>query len=81
MPHIFATVVAFMQQPDVRRRRAAMLVFTVVVEGCADYLRERVETIVPLLAAGLSDSEIGVRSTACLAVCEIAGTSVFVYSF
>ena len=55
----FATAAAASGAPC--ERKAAMTVLAVVAEGCADALRRRLKSVVPLLLGGLRDGDVGAR--------------------
>ncbi|KAH6584059.1 hypothetical protein BASA61_007707 [Batrachochytrium salamandrivorans] len=58
------------QQPGFRR--AAMLAIAVLVEGCADHMRERISEILSLVIHALQDGSPAVRRAACTALGALA---------
>ena len=58
-------------------RKSAMLALSVVVDGCADYMRSKLDQILPSLYLGLNDSETMVRRAACIALGSLAGKYAF----
>ncbi|KAL1920186.1 uncharacterized protein VTP21DRAFT_1332 [Calcarisporiella thermophila] len=71
-PTVMEHVVSYMQNPDPKFRKAAMMAFMVMVDGCADYMRPKFNELLPLVCAGLQDPEIIVRRAACMALGSIA---------
>ena len=53
-------------------RKAAMLALSVLVDGCSDHMRLRMNEFVPFLCHGLSDPHVMVRKAACTALGSIA---------
>lgn len=45
-----------------------MLVLGVSVEGCSEYMTQFMHEVWPIIQAGLTDSDAGVRRAACVAV-------------
>lgn len=54
--------------PDPNRRHAAMLGLAVMAEGCAEPLRKRLQTALPLVLSLLSDGSSEVRGAAAFAL-------------
>lgn len=71
-PDCMQLIVSSMQNPDATARKAAMLTFGVLVDGCADHMRNKVEELLPLLCRGLQDPEAIVQKAACLALGSVA---------
>ncbi|KAI9485167.1 MAG: armadillo-type protein [Benjaminiella poitrasii] len=67
-PIIMPIVVAYMQNPDPNYRKAAMMSFAVIIEGCAEYMSPKLNELLPLVCSGLQDGEIIVRRAACMAL-------------
>ncbi|WIA30405.1 hypothetical protein OEZ86_000490 [Tetradesmus obliquus] len=70
--HVFPAVWQFAQaaaaSPDPNRRLAAMLGLAVMAEGCAEPLRKRLQTALPLVLSLLSDGSSEVRGAAAFAL-------------
>lgn len=77
-PEVMKYVVSFMRGANPSYRRAAMLALSVLVDGCADYMRTKLNELLPILMAGLNDGENSVRVAACIALGSISG--IFLYS-
>lgn len=71
-PDVMTGVVAFSQSQDPGHRKAAMLALSVIVDGCADYMRSRTDDFFGLLCAGLQDPVAAVRNAACTALGSLA---------
>ncbi|KAG1472937.1 hypothetical protein G6F56_001242 [Rhizopus delemar] len=67
-PMVMPMVANYMQNPDANYRKAAMMSFAVVIEGCADYMSPKLHELLPLVCTGLQDPEIIVRRAACMAL-------------
>ncbi|CAO3665897.1 unnamed protein product [Rhizopus microsporus] len=67
-PVVMPMVAGYMQNPDANYRKAAMMSFAVVIEGCADYMSPKLNDLLPLVCSGLQDPEIIVRRAACMAL-------------
>ncbi|KAI8380680.1 armadillo-type protein [Blakeslea trispora] len=67
-PIVMPMVVAYMQNPDPNFRKAAMMSFAVIIEGCAEYMSPKLNELLPLVCSGLQDPEIIVRRAACMAL-------------
>jgi hypothetical protein len=76
-PEAMQHIILFMQDQDPRRRKSAMLTLSVLVDGCADHMRSKVDEYFPLLCHGLQDPVIHVRKGACIALGSIAGKNYF----
>lgn len=74
-PIVIQNIITYMQNPDPNFRKAAMMTFAVIVEGCADYMRPKFSELLPIVCAGLQDPDIIVRRAACMALSCLAGTS------
>ncbi|KAI8917699.1 armadillo-type protein [Powellomyces hirtus] len=71
-PDCMQLVVQYMQNSDPNARKAAMLTFGMLVDGCSEHMRSRIGELLPLLFSGLQDSEGAVRRAACLALSALA---------
>ncbi|KAI7861966.1 armadillo-type protein [Spinellus fusiger] len=67
-PIIMPMILSYMQNPDPGFRKAAMMAFAVIIEGCADYMSPQFNELLPLVCTGLQDPEITVRRAACMAL-------------
>ncbi|KAI8639975.1 armadillo-type protein [Parasitella parasitica] len=67
-PIVMPVVVTYMQNPDPNFRKAAMMSFAVIIEGCAEYMSPKLNDLLPLVCSGLQDPEIIVRRAACMAL-------------
>ncbi|KAL9542102.1 hypothetical protein MBANPS3_008780 [Mucor bainieri] len=67
-PIVMPVVVTYMQNPDPNFRKAAMMSFAVIIEGCAEYMSPKLNELLPLVCSGLQDPEIIVRRAACMAL-------------
>ncbi|KAI8075033.1 armadillo-type protein [Gongronella butleri] len=67
-PIVMPLVVNYMQNPDPNFRKAAMMAFAVIIEGCAEYMSTKMNDLLPLVCSGLQDQEIIVRRAACMAL-------------
>ncbi|KAG1647193.1 hypothetical protein G6F44_000087 [Rhizopus delemar] len=67
-PIVMPLVAGYMQNQDANYRKAAMMSFAVVIEGCADYMSPKLNELLPLVCSGLQDPEIIVRRAACMAL-------------
>ncbi|CAG8556198.1 1412_t:CDS:10, partial [Racocetra fulgida] len=61
-------ITAYVQNPNPKFRKAGMMAFAVLIEGCADYIRPKFNDLLPIVYNGLRDPEIIVRRGACLAL-------------
>ena len=77
-PEVIKYVVSFMHEANPSYRRAAMLALSVLVDGCADYMRTKLNDLLPLLLNGLNDRDNYVRIAACIALGSISGS---IFSF
>ncbi|TPX62738.1 hypothetical protein SpCBS45565_g06960 [Spizellomyces sp. 'palustris'] len=71
-PDCMQLIVSYMQNPEPTARKAAMLAFGVLVDGCADHMRSKINDLLPLLCRGLQDPENIVRRAACMALGSVA---------
>nr|KAJ3419498.1 hypothetical protein HK105_006877 [Polyrhizophydium stewartii] len=71
-PLVMRNAVVFLQSADANYRRAAMLSIAVLVEGCADHMRERISEIFPLIVHAMQDAAPSVRRSACTALGALA---------
>ncbi|CEP12868.1 hypothetical protein [Parasitella parasitica] len=67
-PIVMPIVVTYMQDPNPNFRKAAMMSFAVIIEGCAEYMSPKLNDLLPLVCSGLQDPEIIVRRAACMAL-------------
>ncbi|KAI7902067.1 armadillo-type protein [Cokeromyces recurvatus] len=67
-PIVMPIVVTYMQNPDPNYRKAAMMSFAVIIEGCAEFMSPKLNELLPLVCSGLQDPEIIVRRAACMAL-------------
>lgn len=67
-PILMPIVVSYMQNPDPGYRKAAMMAFAVIVEGCAEFMSTKLPELLPIVCNGLRDPEIIVRRAACMAL-------------
>ncbi|CAO3697035.1 unnamed protein product [Umbelopsis ramanniana] len=67
-PIVLQNVINYMQNPDANYRKAAMMAFAVVIEGCADFMRPNFNDLLAIVCHGLKDPEIIVRRAACMAL-------------
>ncbi|KAL0079053.1 armadillo-type protein [Phycomyces blakesleeanus] len=67
-PIIIPVILSYMQNPNPGFRKAAMVAFAVVIEGCADFMSPQFNELLPLVCTGLQDPEIIVRRAACMAL-------------
>ncbi|KAE8258551.1 hypothetical protein A4X13_0g1625 [Tilletia indica] len=79
--HVFPALLEQLQvyasNSDPHHRKAALLAFSVAIEGCSDYLRPHLDKFWPLVESGLRDPDAVVRKAACLCIgclCEDLGT-------
>jgi hypothetical protein len=75
-PEVMKYVCNFMQEALPSYRKAAMLALSVLVDGCADYMRTKLEELLPILMAGLNDGDESVRVASCIALGSISGISL-----
>ncbi|KAG9295040.1 hypothetical protein G9A89_017834 [Geosiphon pyriformis] len=71
-PAVINQVVGYMQNPDPKFRKAAMMAFAVLIEGCADHIRPKFNELLPIVCTGLQDPETIVRRAACIALGSFA---------
>ncbi|KXS17792.1 ARM repeat-containing protein [Gonapodya prolifera JEL478] len=71
-PVVMEQIGQYSQQPDPRFRKAAMMGFAVLVDGSADYMRAKVDELLPFIVRGLQDPEVLVRRAACIALGALA---------
>ncbi|KAI8988658.1 armadillo-type protein [Pilobolus umbonatus] len=67
-PIVMPAVVSYMQNADPSYRKAAMMSFAVIIEGCAEFMIPKLNDLLPLVCSGLQDPEIIVRRAACMAL-------------
>ncbi|KAI5118112.1 hypothetical protein M0805_003466 [Coniferiporia weirii] len=68
-PALRQLIQQYVSQPDPNARRGALLSLGVAVEGVSEFMGPHVEAAVwPVIDAGLSDTDAGVRRAACTAV-------------
>jgi len=71
-PPTMEIILQFMTNPHPGHRKASMLAFAVMIEGCSENIRARINDLLPLVLAGLRDPEITVRRSACIALGALA---------
>ncbi|CAO3652130.1 unnamed protein product [Cunninghamella blakesleeana] len=67
-PIVMPMVIQYMQHTDPNYRKAAMMAFAVIIEGCAEYMCPKLNELLPMVCTGLQDPEIIVRRAACMAL-------------
>ncbi|KAI9302006.1 armadillo-type protein [Cunninghamella echinulata] len=67
-PIVMPIVLSYTQNPDPNYRKAAMMAFAVIIEGCAEYMCPKLNELLPMVCSGLQDPEIIVRRAACMAL-------------
>ncbi|CAG8438463.1 984_t:CDS:10 [Funneliformis caledonium] len=67
-PVVMENVVTYVQNHDPKFRKAGMMAFAVLIEGCSDYMRPKFNELLPLVCNGLRDPETIVRRGACIAL-------------
>ncbi|CAG8515602.1 454_t:CDS:10 [Diversispora eburnea] len=67
-PIVMDYVTAYTQNPDPRYRKAGMMAFAVLIEGCADYMTPKFDELFLLVCNGLRDPEVIVRRGSCIAL-------------
>ncbi|KAI8097132.1 armadillo-type protein [Halteromyces radiatus] len=67
-PIVMPLVVSYIQNPDPNYRKASMMAFAVIIEGCAEYMSTKLNELLPMVCSGLQDPEIIVRRAACMAL-------------
>ena len=72
-PIVMEYVKSLINSPSVGARRSCMLNLTVVIDGCVDFIRPQIDTVLPFIAAGLRDPELTVRKAACNCVSSFCG--------
>ncbi|KAK0518755.1 hypothetical protein OC835_007746, partial [Tilletia horrida] len=75
-PPLLEQLQAYAANADPHHRKAALLAFSVSIEGCSDYLRPHLDKFWPLVESGLRDPEVIVRQAACTTMgclCEDLG--------
>ncbi|CAG8721801.1 8732_t:CDS:10, partial [Cetraspora pellucida] len=65
-------ITAYVQNSNPKFRKAGMMAFAVLIEGCSDYMRPKFNDLLPIVYNGLRDPEIIVRRGACLALSCLA---------
>lgn len=71
-PVVMELVTAHAQNPAVGVRKACMLSIAVIVDGCADYMRSKIDGILPFVYAGMQDGTTVVKKSACMALCSLS---------
>ncbi|KAJ3343389.1 hypothetical protein HDU93_008754 [Gonapodya sp. JEL0774] len=71
-PVVMEQIVQYSQQADPNFRKAAMMGFAVLVDGSADFIRSKVDDLLPYIIRGLQDPEVVVRRAACIALGALA---------
>ncbi|KAK0556623.1 hypothetical protein OC846_001068 [Tilletia horrida] len=75
-PHLLEQLQAYAAHADPHHRKAALMAFSVAIEGCSEYLRPHLDKFWPLVESGLRDPEPVVQKAACLTIgclCEDLG--------
>lgn len=72
VPPALEVVSSAMSNPDKHKRKAALVILYMLVEGCSETLRPMLPQILPVLYKGLDDPEMLVREHACLALAEFS---------
>lgn len=72
VPPALEVVGTAVNSPDKYRRKAAMVVLYMLVEGCSETLRPLLPEILPVMSKALADPEMLVREHACLALAEFS---------
>ncbi|KAI8388178.1 armadillo-type protein [Radiomyces spectabilis] len=67
-PIVMPMVVSYLQNPNPNYRKAAMMAFAVIIEGCAEFMSPKFNELLPLVCTGLQDPEIIVRRAGCMAL-------------
>ncbi|KAI8137212.1 armadillo-type protein [Fennellomyces sp. T-0311] len=67
-PVVMPIVINYMQSQDPSYRKAGMMAFAVIIEGCAEFMSTKLDELLPLVCRGLGDPEIVVRRAACMAL-------------
>ncbi|KAL9938395.1 hypothetical protein V8E36_003018 [Tilletia maclaganii] len=76
-PPLLEQLQVYASNADPHHRKAALLAFSVAIEGCSDYLRPHLDKFWPLVESGLRDGDAIVRKAACLTIgclCEDLGS-------
>ncbi|KAI9598658.1 armadillo-type protein [Syncephalis fuscata] len=71
-PTLLQLILEYMTNPAPGYRKAAMMAFAASVEGCADFMRSKINELMQLVFAGLQDPDATVRRAACLALSCVA---------
>ncbi|RKP24485.1 armadillo-type protein, partial [Syncephalis pseudoplumigaleata] len=71
-PVLLQLILEYMASPSAGHRKAAMMAFAASVEGCADFMRSKINDLMQLVFAGLQDPEVVVRRASCLALSCVA---------
>ncbi|CAB4443681.1 unnamed protein product [Rhizophagus irregularis] len=67
-PVVMENVFTYVQSHDPKFRKAGMMAFAVLIEGCSDHMRPKFNDLLPLVCNGLRDPETIVRRGACIAL-------------
>ncbi|KAG1249669.1 hypothetical protein G6F68_013205 [Rhizopus microsporus] len=59
---------SYFQNSDPSYRKASMMAFAFIVEGCTDMIATKFNEVLPLVYNGLQDPEISVRRAGCMAL-------------
>ncbi|CAK5274034.1 unnamed protein product [Mycena citricolor] len=68
-PPLRNLITEYFSSPDPNNRRGAMLALGICVEGCSEFMTPLLNSVWPVIEAGLRDSDAGVRKASCVAVC------------
>ncbi|KAJ3214756.1 hypothetical protein HK099_006680 [Clydaea vesicula] len=71
-PTVMEFIVNYIQNPEFGVRKSCLLALAVIVDGCADFMRAKIDGILPVIQAGLQDQHPIVRKSACMALGSLA---------
>ena len=72
-PVVMELIQGNLSNPSEKYRSACMSTLTVIVDGCADFMRNKLDGLMPMIFQGLQDSSLIVKKAACAALCAFAG--------
>lgn len=67
-PEASQLAVARLQSLNPGDRKASMLAIAVLVEGCADYMRPHLKSVLEMVLSGMKDPDTSVQRAACMAL-------------
>ncbi|KAG0800838.1 hypothetical protein G6F22_001835 [Rhizopus arrhizus] len=67
-PIVMPFIQSYFQNSDPSYRKASMMAFAFIVEGCTDMIATKFNEVLPLVYNGLQDPEISVRRAGCMAL-------------